>query len=150
MSASPSLHAIAVAFVLFASPAGAEDDVRRLSSEPRRGQAVGGAHALARMDFRFGDIEAWLLEDGAWHIEGMVQHRGALCADYRLGLRFGRGSPGCANVEWLTEDNYGTFEVQCNNALVRHFGGGEDPVAARNFGRITCGQRLIRCDGNCK
>jgi hypothetical protein len=147
---SPSLRLLAVVFVLLALPATAEDDVRRLSSEPRRSQAVGGAHALARMDFRFGDINAWLLEDGTWHIEGMVQHRGALCADYRLGLRFGRGSPGCANVEWLTEDSYGSFEIQCNNALVRHFGGGEDPVAAQNFARITCGQRLIRCDGNCR
>lgn len=95
----PDPRILVVAFVLLTSLAAAEDDVRRLSSEPRSSQAVGGAHALARMDFRFGDVNAWLLEDGTWHIEGVVQHRGALCADYRLGLRFGRGSPGCANVE---------------------------------------------------
>ncbi len=146
---SMTLRVIAV-LLLFAAPAGAEDDVRKLAAEPRRSQAVGGANALARMDFRFGEIEAWLVEDGTWHIEGMVQHRGALCADYRLGVQFGRGSPGCANVEWLTREEYGTFVVQCNNALVRHFGGGEDPIAAQNFGKITCGQRLLRCSGNCK
>jgi len=146
---SMTLRVIAV-LLLFAAPASAEDDVRKLAAEPSRSQAVGGANALARMNFRFGEIEAWLVEDGTWHIEGMVQHRGALCADYRLGVQFGRGSPGCANVEWLTREEYGTFVVQCNNALVRHFGGGEDPLAAQNFGKITCGQRLLRCNGNCK
>ena len=149
MTVSLPLRAVAV-MLLFTGLAQAQDDVRRLSAEPRRSQAVGGAHALARMDFRFGDIDAWLLEDGSWHIEGMVQHRGALCAEYRLGVQFGRGSPGCANVEWLTPEQYGTYEVQCNSALVRHVGGGSDPAAAQNFGSITCGQRLIRCSGNCK
>jgi hypothetical protein len=149
MSAYMTIRVVA-ALLLLPAPAQAAEEVRRLSSEPRRGQAVGGAHALARMDFRFGDIDAWLLEDGTWHIEGTVQHRSALCAEYRLGMRFGQGSPGCANVEWLTGESYVTYEVQCNNALVRHLGGGSDPVAAQNFAKISCGQRLIYCSGNCK
>lgn len=132
-----------------AAGAAAGEDVRKLSAEPRRSQAIGGAQALGRLDFQFGDIQAWLLSDGNWHIEGMVQHRSALCADYRLGIRFGVGSPGCANVQWITEESYGTFEVQCNNALVRHVGGGNDPVAAQNFDRINCGQRLLHCSGHC-
>ena len=136
--------------LLSACLAQAADEVRKLAAEPRRSQAVGGAHALARMDFRFGDIDAWLLEDGTWQIQGMVQHRGALCAEYRLGMQFGRGNPGCANVEWLTQEQYGTYVVQCNNALVRHVGGGTDPAAAQSFAHITCGQRLIHCSGNCR
>lgn len=149
MIASLPVRAVA-ALLLCVGLAQAREDVRKLAAEPRRSQAVGGAQALARMDFRFGDLDAWLLEDGSWHIEGMVQHRGARCADYRLGVQFGRGSPGCANVEWLTQEQYGTYVVQCNNALVRHVGGGIDPAAANNFKGITCGQRLIRCSGNCE
>jgi hypothetical protein len=128
----------------------ADEDIRKLSTEPRRSAAVGGPNALPRMDFIFGDIRAWLLADGNWHIEGSVKHRGALCGQYRLGMQFGVGSPGCANVEWITEASYGTYEVQCNNALMEHAGGGNDPVAAQNFDRITCGQRLLQCSGNCK
>lgn len=136
--------------VLTAAKVPADEEVRKLSTEPRRSQAIGGAQALGRLDFGFGDIQAWLLSDGNWHIEGMVQHRSALCANYRLGIRFGVGNPGCANVQWITEDSYGTFEVQCNNALVRHVGGGNDPLAAQNFDRINCGQRLLYCSGHCR
>ncbi|MEX0958707.1 MAG: hypothetical protein WDZ63_05415 [Burkholderiales bacterium] len=124
-------------------------DVRKLSTEPRRSAPI-GAQDLARMDFHFGEIRAWLLSDGNWHIEGMVQHRGGLCAEYRLGIQFGVGNPGCANVEWLGEPVYATYQRHCNHALLRHAGGDFDAVAKENFDRITCGQRLIQCDGNCR
>jgi hypothetical protein len=150
MSASARLRAFVALLLLAAGLAQAQDDVRKLAAEARRSQAVGGAHALARLDFRFDGMDAWLLQDGSWYMEGMVQHRRALCADYRLGMQFGRGNPGCANVEWLTEEQYVTHEVQCNNALVRHRGGGIDPVAAENFDKITCAQRLISCSGHCR
>lgn len=125
-------------------------DVRKLSTEPRRSADIGGPQARERMDFDFGSTRAWLLSDGNWHIEGTAQHRGALCAEYRLGMQFGIGSPGCANVEWLPYSGFVTYQRQCNNALVRHVGGDVDPVAAREFDRISCAQRLIDCDGNCK
>jgi hypothetical protein len=114
------------------------DEVRKLSTEPRRSAGVGGPQAPARMDFDFGGTRAWLLADGNWHIEGAVQHRGVLCAEYRLGIQYGIGSPGCANVEWLGSATYATYQRQCNNALVRHIGGDLDPLAAREFERITC------------
>ena len=125
-------------------------EVRKLSTEPRRSVDIGGPQTRERMDFDFGSIRAWLLSDGNWHIEGTVQHRGALCGEYRLGIQFGIGSPGCANVEWLAQPGYATYKRQCNNALVRHVGGDNDPVAAREFDRISCAQRLIDCEGNCK
>lgn len=125
-------------------------DIRKLSTEPRRSAGIGGSLAPDRMDFDFGSIRAWLLADGNLHVEGTVQHRGALCAEYRVGLQFGIGSPGCANVEWIGQPVYVTYERQCNNALLRHIGGDVDPVAAREFDNITCAQRLIDCSGNCK
>ncbi|HZP92277.1 MAG TPA: hypothetical protein VFB20_05265 [Burkholderiales bacterium] len=141
---------VTILLALACTAAGADQDVRKLSTEPRLSVGGTGAEAVARMDFYFGDIRAWLLEDGSWHIEGMVQHHSALCGEYELGIQFGVGSPGCANVQWLGEPDYGTYQIQCNNALVRHVGGGNSPIAAQNFKRINCGQRLIRCDGFCK
>jgi hypothetical protein len=128
----------------------AEEEVRKLSTEGRRSPGVATPNAPARMDFLFGDVRGWLLSDGNWHIEGIVQHRGALCAEYRLGMQFGIGSPGCANVEWITDEDYATYGRQCNNAPVQHSGGSNSPVAAQRFERITCAQRLLECNGNCK
>lgn len=136
------------AWVLVSTLAGANDEVRRLSAEPQRSEPLG--ENLGRLDFRFGEIRGWLLSNGYWHIEGMVQHRGARCAQYRLGMQFGIGDPGCANVKWITEESYGSHEVQCNNAAVRHVGGDQSTLAAENFGRINCGQRLLQCSGNCQ
>jgi len=128
----------------------AAEEVLKLATEPRRSSDVGGEHSPARLDFHYGDIRAWLLEDGNWHIEGNVQHRGAFCAQYELGIQFGIGSPGCANVEWLGTPVYVTKRRQCNNATLHHTGGDLDDQAAQVFDRINCAQRLIRCSGNCK
>ena len=139
-------------FLVFCFLSGAPaiaDEVRKLATEPRRTSDVGGTGS-ARLDFFFGDVRAWLREDGNWHIEGNIEHRGALCGDYELGIQFGIGSPGCANVEWMGKPAYVTRRRQCNNALLNHSGGDVDPAAAASFNRITCAQRLIRCTGNCK
>ena len=142
-------HALLACALIVTSGLGtADEEVRKLSAEPQRAQPIGGTSG--RLDFAFGEIRAWLLADGYWHIEGMVQHRGARCGQYRLGMQFGIGSPGCANVHWLTEESYGSYEVQCNNAAVRHVGGGQSQLAAENFDRINCGQRLLQCTGNCR
>ena len=147
-------HIITAAFfiilgVLSSPPAGA-DEVRKLATEPRRTSEIGGARSLARLDFSFGDIRAWLLQDGNWHIEGDVRHLGAFCGRYELGIQFGIGSPGCSNVEWMGTPVYVTSRTQCNNAVLRHSGGDIDYAAAEAFDRINCAQRLIRCSGNCK
>ncbi len=128
----------------------AADEVLKLATEPRRSSDVGGDRSPGRLDFYYGDIRAWLLEDGNWHIEGNVRHRGAFCAQYELGIQFGIGSPGCANVEWLGTPVYVTKRRQCNNASLNHAGGDLDEQAAQAYDRINCAQRLIRCSGNCK
>ena len=140
---------LVIASVSWVGPAGA-DEVRKLATEPRRASNVGPPGSPARLDFFFGDIHAWLLQNGDWHIEGNIQHRGALCATYELGIQFGIGSPGCANVNWIGIPAYATMRTQCNNALLFHSGSDLDPDAADIFDQINCGQRLIRCTGNCK
>jgi hypothetical protein len=138
-----------VSCIVSALPATA-DEVRKLATEPRRSNDLGGERSPGRLDFFYGDIRAWLLEDGNWHIEGNVQHRGAFCAQYELGIQFGIGSPGCANVEWLGSPAYVTKRRHCNSALLHHAGGDIDNQAAQAFDRINCAQRLIRCSGNCQ
>jgi hypothetical protein len=103
-----------------------------------------------RLEFNFGDITAWIRNKGGWHIAGRVPHSGLLCGTYELGMRFGVGAPGCTDVKWLTEVEYGTRVRQCNSAAQHHDGGGFQPDLAEEFGRITCGERVIRCTGNCK
>jgi len=101
-------------------------------------------------DFRAGDSHAWINQDGDFQVSGWIKHTGLLCATYRMGLRFGVGSPGCLNVEWITEPRFVSTEVQCNDARVEHTGGDTDPGFGKRVATITCGERVIRCTGNCK
>ena len=139
----------AVICIGLATPVYAQD-VRKLATEARRGSNIGGAQSLARLDFFFGDIQAWLLQDGNWHIEGNIQHHGVRCGTYELGIQFGIGAPGCANVEWIGRPAYVTHRRQCNSALMTHAGGDQNPTAAYEFDQINCAQRLINCSGKCK
>lgn len=134
----------------FAAQARADEEVRKLASEPRRTNQVGVPGAPARLDFFFGNARAWLLQNGDWHIEGNIQHQGVFCATYELGIQFGIGNPGCSNVEWMGVPAYVTAHRQCNNALMFHSGSDNDPAAAEAFDQINCAQRVIRCNGNCK
>lgn len=101
-------------------------------------------------DFRAGDSLAWINDDGNFQVSGWIKHTGLLCATYRMGVRFGVGSPGCLNVEWITEPRFVTTEVQCNDARIGHTGGDTDPALGKRLARITCGERVVRCTGNCK
>ena len=101
-------------------------------------------------DFRAGDSHAWINQDGDFQVNGWIQHTGLLCATYRMGLRFGVGSPGCLNVEWITEPRFVTTNVQCNDARIEHIGGDADPGLGKRLAGITCGERVIRCTGSCK
>jgi len=101
-------------------------------------------------DFRTGDSHAWINDDGAFQVNGWIKHTGLLCATYRLGVRFGVGSPGCLNVEWVTEPLFVTFERQCNDARVEHAGGDDDATLGKQLATITCAERVVRCTGNCR
>ena len=101
-------------------------------------------------DFRAGDSRAWINDDGDFQVSGWIKHSGLLCATYRMGVRFGVGSPGCLNVEWITEPLFVTHESQCNDARVQHAGGGNDAELGKRLATITCVERVVRCTGNCK
>ena len=101
-------------------------------------------------DFRAGDSHAWINDDGDFQVSGWIKHTGLLCATYRMGVRFGVGSQGCLNVEWITEPIFVTTESQCNDARVEHTGGDTNAGLGKRLATITCGERVVRCSGNCK
>ncbi len=101
-------------------------------------------------DFRSGDSHAWINDDGDFQVSGWIKHSGLRCATYRMGMRFGAGSPGCLNVKWITEPLYVTTELQCNDARIEHSGGDTDAGLGEGLATISCAERVIRCTGNCK
>jgi len=101
-------------------------------------------------DFRAGDSHAWINDDGDFQVSGWIKHTGLLCATYRMGVRFGVGSPGCLNVKWITEPMFVTNESQCNDARVEHTGGDTNGGLGKRLATITCVERVVRCSGNCK
>ena len=101
-------------------------------------------------DFRAWDSYAWINDHGDFQLSGWIKHTGLLCANYRMGVRFGVGSPGCLNVEWITEPLFVTNELQCNDARIQHTGGDSDAVLGKRIATITCGERVVRCSGICK
>ena len=105
---------------------------------------------LATLTFDFREIEAWLRTDGSWHLKGSVEHSGLRCATYSVGMRFGVGAPGCSDVKWLTQAKFVTSITQCNNAPMLHEGGDDDVVLKQNYAKISCAERIIKCEGNCK
>jgi hypothetical protein len=108
-----------------------------------------------RLDFVFGDakegaFQAWLRNKGGWYVEGWVHHTGLRCANYRVGVRFGQGAPGCTDVKWLTDVIYVTEQTQCNNASQQHTGGDVNFSLGKDFARVTCAERIVHCRGACR
>lgn len=101
-------------------------------------------------DFRADDSRAWINDAGDFQVGGWIKHTGLRCATYRMGVRFGVGSPGCLNVEWITDPLFVTSELQCNDARIEHTGGDTDVGLGKRLATITCGERVVRCTGNCK
>lgn len=101
-------------------------------------------------DFRIEETKAWLNKDGDFQVNGWVKHVGLLCATYRVGVRFGIGSPGCLNANWITEPYFVTSEYQCNGARVQHIGGDTYAELGGQLGKISCAERVINCAGNCR
>jgi hypothetical protein len=134
--------------IMGGSSAFSSEEVRVLSSEARVTSNLGGGQA-ARSDFDFGPIKVWLRDDGRWAIEGDVMHRSGFCATYQLGVQFGTGSPGCANVKWLADPIYVTKRLQCNSAGAFHSGGSYSLAVKNRFNEINCAQRAIKCNGKC-
>lgn len=145
-----ALASSAAVLLLAATESAAQATYSRTSAPAR---AIGGGSVVLKpqqLDFDFGGSRATLSPKGEWTIEGSVSHRGLLCGEYSLGIRFGIGRPGCANVAWLTDVTYATALRQCNNATLQHAGGDVQPQLADSFAQISCAERVIRCTGVCK
>jgi hypothetical protein len=108
-------------------------------------------HTVEKLDFDFHGDEstAWINGAGDFAVGGWVAHRGFLCATYRMGIRFGVGSPACLNVQWIGEPLFVTSHIQCNGARVMHQGGDNDKTLGASVGQITCAERIVRCIGSC-
>ena len=139
---------LSIMLMLGATSAFSAEELRVLSSEGQLSSDLGGSQA-ARMDFNFGTIKAWLRDDGQWKIEGDISHRSGLCGSYQLGIQFGTGNPGCANVRWSSAPIFVTERLQCNGAGVFHSGGDYSFIAKQSFDKINCAQRVIKCKGKC-
>ena len=151
----PILRAVAVLVLSVSLQALAQDEdpaIRRANAAAVPAVAVTADGKTDRLEFDFGRNrgKAWVARKGELHVQTWVQHSGLLCATYEVGVRFGHGDPGCADVEWLGPAKYVTSRVQCNNALVEHIGADTARDLSDKFDRITCAQRMIRCvKGSC-
>jgi hypothetical protein len=96
------------------------------------------------------DTKGWIRHQGGWQLETVVQHSGLLCGTYQVGVRFGIGNPGCTDVQWLSEPQFVTRQKQCNGAAQAHTAGDISSEYTRDFARLTCVERVIKCTGNCK
>lgn len=143
--------ALLIAGVLAGAPGDSQSDSMNRVTAPARPSAIWTPEGKPeQMEFNFGAITGWIRNKGGWHIEGMVLHNGLRCGTYELGMRFGVGNPQCTDVKWLSEIEYGTRMRHCNSATQHHDGGGFLPDLAKDFARISCAERVIRCTGNCQ
>lgn len=144
------------ALFLCALTASAQDDedpaIRRANAPAVPAIAITADGKTDRLEFNFGRNrgKSWLARKGELYVETWVQHSGLFCATYEVGVRFGHGEPGCANVQWLAPARYVTSRRQCNNALVEHVGVDTEYQLRADFDQVTCAQRMIRCvSGSC-
>jgi len=145
-----AIAALAALLLLAATQSAAQETYSRSRVAA---QAVGSESVVLKpqqLVFGFGSGKATLEPKGEWTIESTVSHRGLLCGEYSVGVRFGIGRPACSNVAWLTDVTYATAQRQCNNATLYHVGGDVQPELAGSFAQISCAERVIRCTGVCK
>jgi hypothetical protein len=156
----PVMTRITIAFILGTLWAGMawsadqplEADESGISAPSRPTYSLDAKPKINRLDFDFrtGETTAWLNGSGDFHIHGWIPHRGLLCGTYRVGVRFGVGSPGCQNVNWITDPVYVTSQYHCNGARVEHDGGDTLPDIGARVAEISCAERVVRCSGICK
>ncbi len=129
---------------------GGKTTTNKYKSDARKTTDWTSAGKKQQLDFNYGNAKATLRQTGDIIIEATVFHKGLLCATYSAGMRFGKGNPGCVEVKWLTEPKYMTSRKQCNSAVIIHSGADMDVDAAKLYDKISCGQLLLKCVGNCK
>ena len=126
--------------------------VKRFSATVSKPSGLILPDEMKKLQFKFSNAElsAWVRQNGEWYIEGSISHNNFFCADYSLGIRVGEGHPGCIDVKWLTEDQYATRKKQCNNVNMNHSGYQSNSEIAGIFGKITCAQAVVKCEGACQ
>lgn len=151
------LVAILAACLVFAGAANAADQDlepgdRGVTAAAQPTYTLDSPPSINRLDFdfRIEETRGWLNKDGDFQVSGWIKHVGLLCGTYRMGMRFGIGSPGCLNVNWVTEPVFVTSEYQCNGARIQHTGGDTSAELGDQIGRISCAERVIKCSGSCK
>lgn len=140
-----------IAFLTVVNEASSEDQkISRYSSAANKATDWTSGGTKQQLNFKYASAKASLRQNGSVAIEGYVQHLGLLCGTYSGGIRFGKGNPGCVDVEWITEPVYLTSKKHCNNATLSHSGADIDSSTIEHFDEITCGQFLLKCEGMCK
>jgi hypothetical protein len=109
-----------------------------------------GEHDRADFSFDLRESEGWIGRGGEWQLRTWVKHSGLRCATYAVGIRVGAGDPGCTDVRWTTEAQFGSSQLQCNSARVQHTAAGRLQMPINAYDSMTCVERLIHCEGNCK
>ncbi|MCW5623547.1 MAG: hypothetical protein KIT73_02380 [Burkholderiales bacterium] len=132
---------------LAATAADEETNYRRAMAPALPSVSITADGKPQRLEFDFGRDRgtAWLARKGEMYVDTWVRHYGLLCSTYEVGLRFGQGNPGCANVEWFDDPTWLTSRKQCNDAVVNHIGVNTDIELQKVFEKATCAERLIRC-----
>jgi len=127
------------------------DYVRRSAAPAQNPRVQFDSANATQKSFGFSASTASLKQNGDISIDGVLTHKGLLCADYEVGLRFGKGSGawGCTDVEWLTSDEYVWSRSLCNSASMPYQTVGHVDLK-ESFDQITCAERILRCSGNCK
>ena len=95
------------------------------------------------------DTRGWIRVTGAWNISTAVTHTRLRCATYETGIQIGEGDPGCSEVRWLGEVQFGTRQTHCNSATLIHSGGGTLAGTNGVFETASCVRVVTRCDGAC-
>lgn len=86
---------------------------------------------------------------GAWSLSTLVVHSRLRCATYETGIQIGRGNPGCENVKWMTEADFGSSRRHCNSAVMIHTGSGQFANNEEVYNSSTCVRVVTKCTGAC-
>ena len=102
------------------------------------------------ISFEFSGGSITIRRDGTWEAESQIHHQGLRCGKYQLGFRLGEGDALCSEVNWLVQAYYLKPIQHCNNATRLHGGDGFIPEYQKNFNKLNCAERLIKCEGLCR
>lgn len=69
---------------------------------------------------------------------------------YQQDVRFGIWYSGCVDGQWLSQPHFVTWQTQRKGVAWVHTADNISPLFTRDFARLTCVERIIKCTGNCK